>query len=666
MNIKPTDLINQAIRTQEAYADAIPTLKGLIKSSELVPCKIVINQLKKIIKDNKITPPQKVLALEIFQECMMLRNPYYLTYAQTKILDRLSILATKKQTDLFKDSNKSREFQQASDRFIQNLLTYIQIWGQQFGVTQSGEFTLYNAVYLKLKEKVVFPAIKAPAIKPISQSNRHEMARKSIKQKKNDKEIIELLENMIIIVEEMQDPYHDETGKELIENIRKMRAEIDELIQKAVANENNEDIEKLFQLNERIEQINNKIPSGKRDFNHDYPKKSRKTEEIKHHPAKQNENPINRVSTPSNVFENILDLDLSPSSNPLSQFNTVPVSQPFMLNQSENNKNKPGDLKSQQELFQLKQIIQEKDSIINELKLRNNDLENTLKQTISILRSKEKECEEYHCFKDEKKKQDSLEDLLLSPNKVNKKEENLEYHEPKSDNDNIFRLLCSENTAVLFDNDILQLGFQLVYDINVLKMNVYIGNKSKDPITKVTIDIENIIGFDIELRNSQFEKILPGKQANFEIINSFLIATHIYPRIKLECIHMTTNLAFSIKIPVNIAKFAENIVSNSENIWKEWDSMMFSSDISTGKCITYKNHIPKILQFSPNIIILTNNELSSKLDADEFLIAFKLKDLVLALISLNRNESTYNIETRSNNEEFRKSFLLLLISQVAN
>ena len=93
---------------------------------------------------------------------------------------------------------------------------------------------------------------------------------------------------------------------------------------------------------------------------------------------------------------------------------------------------------------------------------------------------------------------------------------------------------------------------------------------------------------------------------------------------------------------------------------------MFSSDISTGKCITYKNHIPKILQFSPNIIILTNNELSSKLDADEFLIAFKLKDLVLALISLNRNESTYNIETRSNNEEFRKSFLLLLISQVAN
>ena len=127
MNIKPTDLINQAIRTQEAYADAIPTLKGLIKSSELVPCKIVINQLKKIIKDNKITPPQKVLALEIFQECMMLRNPYYLTYAQTKILDRLSILATKKQTDLFKDSNKSREFQQASDRFIQNLLTYIQI-----------------------------------------------------------------------------------------------------------------------------------------------------------------------------------------------------------------------------------------------------------------------------------------------------------------------------------------------------------------------------------------------------------------------------------------------------------------------------------------------------------------------------------------------------------
>ena len=590
MTAKPADLVNQAIRTQETYAEVLPHIKSLIRTAEANPCKAVISQIKKLIKDKKIASTQKVLALELFQECMMLRNPHYLTYAQSKILSRLSILAAKKSTDLFPDSKKTPDLTQASERFIHNLLVYIQIWAHNFGISQTGEVTLYTVYYSRLREKVVFPVIKAPvaaakpqpSAQPIRKDIYQPIINKSItnkpiaKKTRNDKDTIEYFENLLTIIEEIEDPYNDETGKEFIDNLMQLKGDVERLINEALGDDNGEEIEKLFQLNERTEAIMKKKPAGiakeksLRNSISTTVNPPSKTEEVKYSTVQAKEKASNRISTPPRQrnYDNILDLDFSPTIDTKAQFNTYHVSNPIIFPSPVLEKpeiitklppepDKQEETIKEQELLQLKQSLKEKDDIIarlnqhisasnskdeeflqlkislkekddllaglnqnmlgsnlkNEenlqltialkekdeiisglnqnmlmLKLRNDELEASLKQTILILRSKEKECEEYHCLKEENKEHDLLDELFLSP--THAKQEKIEINEPKADNDNIFRLSCIENTAVLFDNDILQLGFQILHDISILKMNVYIGNKSQDPLINIETNIQ--------------------------------------------------------------------------------------------------------------------------------------------------------------------------------
>ena len=705
MTAKPADLVSQSVRTSQTYAEVLPHIKSLVKSSDLPPCKAVISQIKKIIKDRKVTPPQKVLALDLLQECMMQKNPNFVSFAQTKILDRLSILAQKKPNDMFRDSNKSPEFLQASERFLHNVRAYLQIWGLQYAKTSEGQNSLFAVVYHKLREnKVEFPPVQ-PAV-PVQrpQPVQTELRRSRVKPR-SEKETIEYFENLLTIIEEIENPYMDETGKELIHNLMQMKGDVDNLLNTALASENAEEIEKLFQLNERLQVLEN---SKKKSMYSTAPARRpqppaeiipQKKQEITAHPVKLEPsappfNPqdfsSNRLSTPpkkTDIFDNILDLDFSPEPLSTAQFRTYhpshsplfpspilekPGAAVFSVPFSVFETSKESPLQSQDispdksaENAALKKSVQEKDELIARLNTTIQSLETVLKLTKDLLISKEKECEEYHCLKSSStpsKPQDIFEEFLLSPGPVATRAKD---REPKADNEDIFRLLSVESLAVLFDCNTLQVGFQLSINSSLLKMVMFIGNKAQVNLENISMDIENSECYTVDIETKNIENLPSGQQKSFEITFGMRGITHVYPRLQLKLRKGAENLEYSLKLPVSLGKFAESVRFTSDALWKEWDEMMFASESSVEKCGSYQKYLPKILQFSENVKVFASDDLT-RLEKGQYLVLLGIKELVIAMVTIDKSKGTCQIESRSNNTELRQSVLMLILSQLSD
>lgn len=371
MNPKPGDLVIQATKSDQTYAEVLPHIKTLVKTADMKICKPVISEIKKIIKDRKCTPMQKLLALNLFQECMMLRNIHFLSFAQSKILDRLTILAQKKKEDLFRDSNKTQDNLNASQTFIQNLLNYIQIWANQYGRGTSGEPTTYSMMYTQLYNKGKFPQVTQAVSRPVEkkreipqQYHQPEPKRASIRVSRTDKETLEYLENLLAIIEEIVNPHNDETGKELIANMMQIKPTLEMLLNAAISNDDSTETEKLLGLNDRVQKIVDIKPQSREErknvhitmdsqFNTQEKRGSLRVEEEKFKsstmpirnevkPQVQAKIPVSepikvepkRNATPPkapvNVFDNILDLDFEPITSPPSkaQFSTYHPSNP--------------------------------------------------------------------------------------------------------------------------------------------------------------------------------------------------------------------------------------------------------------------------------------------------------------------------------------------------
>ncbi|OMJ80093.1 hypothetical protein SteCoe_19741 [Stentor coeruleus] len=369
MNSKPGDLVIQATNSDQTYSEVLPHIKNLVITADIEICKPVILEIKKIIKDRRIIPVKKVLALNLFQECMMLKNSDFLNFAQSKILVRLSILAQKKKEDLFRDSNNSQDNLLASQAFIHNLLIYIQIWALQYGIGTSGEPTAYFYMYSQLSNKVEFPQIFQETSKSIEKKyepsqiyHQPKSKRSNTKFSRTDKETLEYLENLLAIIEEIVNPHEDETGKNLIGNMIQIKPKLEMLLNTAISNNDYFETKKLLSLNNRVQKIVDKKLQNREDrkiinknLNLQLKNSERRgssrviekklksaTLQIHRETKFQSKNPLNEPSkeenphptqpkTSKNVFNKILDLDFKPTANPSYKSQSISYENPALF-----------------------------------------------------------------------------------------------------------------------------------------------------------------------------------------------------------------------------------------------------------------------------------------------------------------------------------------------
>ena len=254
MERNSSELVVRTCNSRQSFKDNIFLVKESIKSNNEKSIKDIISEIKKILKDRKHNPLQKLLALDIFHECCMLKNPIYINYSQEKILDRLSILASKRSQDLFTDSNKSLENKSNSDQFLQNLIKYIQIWAMTYPKGKNREPTLFEKIYNQLKAKVKFPKYEDPAQVASKTTRPVEIRRQSKLNKLNEQEIFEYLENILVIIEDMEDLTTD-FAQELLKSVQDSKDNFLQILNQVCNLGDHVAIERVIGINDRINRM---------------------------------------------------------------------------------------------------------------------------------------------------------------------------------------------------------------------------------------------------------------------------------------------------------------------------------------------------------------------------------------------------------------------------
>ncbi|CAG9330929.1 unnamed protein product [Blepharisma stoltei] len=338
---KPLDLVRMGCVSNEDYERSAPQLADIIKTAQMPVCRDVIALIKKIIKDKHAAPPSKLRALKLFHACMMVANTNFLVFAQRKVMSRFTILAKHKKQihddsrgdDIFGPvSGLSEENREASKEFLICLLQYIQIWAQQFGKAPDGKSSAYFIAYKTLeKENVSFPNKRNSKPRLSLDSSRQSLDNprpssavpkqssplmyERPSQKPNAERPARRQSGGGIIgrVETAMDVYNDLIrsgggGDAIVECFLQLKDLKSELEREVGQSDNPETIERLFELNDRLQMLI--------DSHHDIGKRPQSNKAYETVPVMQPQSAKKKQQ-----IDNILDLDLfdDPQASSVSQ-----------------------------------------------------------------------------------------------------------------------------------------------------------------------------------------------------------------------------------------------------------------------------------------------------------------------------------------------------------
>jgi hypothetical protein len=297
-------------------------------------------------------------------------------------------------------------------------------------------------------------------------------------------------------------------------------------------------------------------------------------------------------------------------------------------------------------------------------------LEEVLNKTKELLVSKEKECEEYHCLKNNLKGSNEFEptEIVNSTNiNISTPLANRNFvqipEEKTADNEAFIKFACCDASDVMFEDHSILLKFQGQLEDSHYKIFLLIFNKSSESLAKVRIEVESAFGFDINLVADQTDNIAPNTQLNSVISANCICPTHITPIIKLKYTGSTGKKKYCIKLPLSLCSFSKAINQNLSELWTEWDFLAFDNEVMNCKLECPLDICQKLVKISKNAVILTKSN-SSSLNTSQFLIVFNLSKKVFALLTLKPLEMSIEIEIRTEQISLRKPIVLLIVKQI--
>lgn len=283
--------IRSAVKRPEEVAMHCQTFASATLAASYSTCKEIVDEIKKVIKDRRETPATKVNALkvrhiQIFHACMMAGNQLFLAYAVKKIIKRLAIMAKHnyassidfRGSDLFEARDAAGQI--ASADFLKCLLSYIQIWSENYGKGPRGVTEYYSVYSSLIKLGVTFPMVNCPQSSSVdskasaassqdiaigfSESLPHKSALDTEKIGVNQEEIwhtISLLRDLLRSAD------HDEDLiNELVNKLQSLLSKLETEIEiKATSCVESHDIEKLFGLNDQVHKVLREYFTTKRE-----------------------------------------------------------------------------------------------------------------------------------------------------------------------------------------------------------------------------------------------------------------------------------------------------------------------------------------------------------------------------------------------------------------
>lgn len=634
MNLKIPELILYTTKSPSRYTESQPEVLKVVVNGSGAESKHVIDNIKKIIKDKRISPSQKVLALDLFHSCMLLKRVDFVKISESRMIRLFTRLAQKPSIALFQDSSDCYENRNSSERFLGNLLKYLYIWANDSEIVTDKKNNEFKKAFYKLRDVVNFTPVKIVADK-----------NRLIAQEKNeDKGYLNEILNTLDILEDIKNPENDELGMELISKLKESVLGLKKTLQLAVNQGRKEVEEKIKKLMNRIKKFVDV------DSVNVLPVKNQML--LKSPNAHENPNILSGASSP--IFTDIESCDLRLENSNLKKI-----------------------IQEQEE------VIKSMSQTINTLQSQVKLLEDNFNKTKELLYSKEQECAECHVVKESLRNS-----FITQPNNYNElisfAQQNfysnrislpqftntmscpplLEVPEndfqPEIEN---FRLCCCGKHDLLLENNFVRVCFEGQCNGDAFEFKLKIQNISSVRLSNLETDFDKAFGFNFIQKETKLVKLGPGEMVVHEFSITQICVTHLVPTVSLKFDLSDRFLEYIFQVPVNIAVFSKPIYDEPEQLWSEFELLAFDSETKTCKCEFSIRRCRKMIKLSPNCKILHSKKLNT-LANTQFLGIFSLSSLCFVLITLNTLSKLAHIEIRSDSQSLRKTLFTLIITQI--
>lgn len=631
--MKLQNLVKNCVSSQDDYQTHASEIVEIIRKADLNQCKDVISAIKKEIKDKHVDPPSKLRALELLDACMMVNNYQFLTFAQKKILDRLTILARHKKQipsndrgeDIFGAvGNSSDENKEASKRFLVFLLDRIKAWNMAYGRTSDGKISRYGNSYQTLvKENVTFPdpPIRSQSVNikdqpsPKSEAGRRSSIQTPRSSRPKNSSAVDLkaeIENLLNVFSEMIS--FPDTQREMIDelarNLTLKQKELESSIQISMNSDNKQEIVLLLEINDRITSALSVYKDTKKKAN----------------------------------LESNQDVRPLPGAT-LSIYG----------NQHSNSEKEFQELKNKVNFF--KNLYQVKDQEYTSLKKINEDLRNQLEQRDEMIRQLSKNGVSSLIIPREEAYSQALPDIISGPN------------EDLSENLELFIKCNRTNRGIIYEDEDLQIGIQVSKQEDNVLGYIYFGNKSAHPITVLNTEISHHSQDSISITLNQTyssDVTTQGSQANRNIRAKLLIPTGKIPKMIIN-LTQGHQKQISLSLPITMARFLNSLQVSHQEIWNIWQRLAMyqrESHLKTRKIKSVKK-IAKDLSFNGAFNLCTAEEIS-ELRYNQILGAGEKGTIVLVLLEINTQNNEIRAYIRSESVDLRNAVSDLISKQLSD
>ena len=613
MNLKIPDLIHYTTKSPSRYLEGQPEVLNFIQTNSSVECKQVIDLLKKILKDKRSGVHQKLLALNLFHSCMLLKRPDFIQISENRMISLFTRLSSKTPQTLFSDSNDSYENKSHSETFLSNLLNYIYIWANDLTIQGSKKQTEFTKMFYKIREIVNF-----------SKYIRKQEHSKPKLEQSNPNSLQDIL-NSLEILESMNDPTKEEVGIELIEGLESYMPGLEVILKQSIDDGKKTVTEKIMKVMKRMKKfIRNRSPSKK-----DSPREN-------------------------------LDIFNSPKVS----YSTLEHSELRLQN---------AELKKL--LHEKNQQIDSLASTVDSLQKRMRQLEEAYQKTKDLLQSKEQECAECHTIKDSVRKSCILpsdfseifdfaqKNFVSVPIPALASAVSLGLPVPEPEPIDNFKLACCGRSSVLFQNDTVIITFESELLRDSIKFYLNVENISNILLINNEVEVDKSFGFDIKVNDTKLVKLGPGEVIQKVLMIKQICETHLFPSLSLKFDLPDQYAEYIFEIPVSFLSLCQELDFSEERIVNEFELLAFDSESKVLACRHSLRKCRKLLRFSKNLRIL-NSKTLPRLSNFQLLLAFKLAKPGFVLLSLNPFDQTGQVEVRHEVVSTRKNLLNLITSQI--
>ena len=239
------------------------------------------------------------------------------------------------------------------------------------------------------------------------------------------------------------------------------------------------------------------------------------------------------------------------------------------------------------------------------------------------------------------------------------------------ENNLLYRMGNCMEMGILFDSEIIQVGFQVKRQATDLFCMIFIGNKGNSPFIEVHTELQDVQMecFPMMMQPIKTnDEIQQNAQTTRMIKAQFSTYTAKVPKILINVLMKNgENLKMLLKLPLTVARFIEARQELPSSIWIEWKKLVFEEDTSVVALGQFSSfpEMCSFLCFTMGFALYSNNEIQD-LQPVEVLAAGQFEDtLVMFLVGLTGNGGSAKFSIRCRNNVLRDALAPIIKAQIS-